>query len=227
MRTGEFLRGFEHWNDVDGALVRFVVCGMLHWLGLVDLAAAGEDGPVTAFRWSGWSASLLKGKAPEGLPIEEANILIHSDARLRAPPLAPRSVRYQLARFSRWDGVKDGEYRYRLTPASLERARQGGLKASHLLSLLRRCAEAVPPSLVRSLERWEERGSEARLENATILRVSTPELMQTLRASRASRFLGDPLGPTAVIVNPGAWKKVLVVLAELGYLGEAVGLDDE
>jgi len=93
---------------------------------------------------------------------------------------------------------------------------------SHLLALLRRHAPAVPPSLVKALERWEEQGTQARLEQLVVLRLSSPEILKELRASRATRFLGEPLGPTAIIVHAGAQQKVLVALAELGYLGEAV-----
>jgi hypothetical protein len=112
------------------------------------------------------------------------------------------------------------EYAYRLTPASLEKARQQGLRINHLLALLRKHASAVPPSLVKALERWEENGTEARLEQVLVLRLRSPELLQMLRRSRAARFLEEPLSSTAVIVKPGAWEKVLAVLAELGYLGE-------
>jgi hypothetical protein len=54
-----------------------------------------------------------------------------------------------------------------------------------------------------------------------VLRLKSTELLNELRASRAARFLGDPLGPTTVTVKPGAWKKVISFLAEMGYLGEA------
>jgi hypothetical protein len=60
------------------------------------------------------------------------------------------------------------------------------------------------------------------MEHALVLRLSSPEILQELRTSRAARFLGDPLGPTTVIVNPGAREKVLAALAEMGYLGEIV-----
>jgi hypothetical protein len=36
--SGEFLRGYSHWEAVDGALIRYVICGPMYWLGLVDLA---------------------------------------------------------------------------------------------------------------------------------------------------------------------------------------------
>jgi hypothetical protein len=130
-------------------------------------------------------------------------------------------VRYQVARFAVWEGEKDDTYHFRVTPTALDRARQQGLRLNHLLALLRRHAASVPPALVKALVRWEEHGVQARLERVVVLRVSSPELLQALRSSRAARFLGDPLGPTTIIVQPGAWKKVMGVLSEMGYLGEA------
>jgi hypothetical protein len=135
--------------------------------------------------------------------------------------LVPRVVRYQLARLSTWENVTQDAYAYRLTPASLERARLQGLHINHLLTLLRRSALVIPPILIKALEKWETNGVEARFERALILHVRSPELLQMLRASRAARFLGEQLGPTTIIVKTSARDKVLAVLAELGYLGEA------
>lgn len=218
---GGFLRGFDNWDAVDGALVRYVITGPLFWLGIVDLAAPAPDFPVTAFRFTAWAKYLLAGQPPEGLAVEDASLAVRSDGRLRVPRLVPRPARYQLARFCAWEGEMDGEFLYRVTPASLERARSQGLKVAHLLSLLRRYAPSVPPVLLKAVERWEEHGSAARLEQVTILRLSSPDLLSAIRSSKAARFLGDPLGPTTIIVQSGAWQKVLSILAEMGYLGEA------
>jgi hypothetical protein len=227
-QSGEFLRGFAHWDEVDGALIRFFIAGPLHWLGFVDLGMPGADlaldiGNVTAFRITSWTKNFLAGLKPDGVPSEEEFFQAGSNARLHIPRLVSRSVRYQLARFGQWEAPDGETYLYQLTPASLERARQQGLLVKHLLALLRRYTSSVPPNLVRALERWEKSGSQAKLERVTVLRLSNPEIMEKLRKTRAARFLGDPLGPTTVIVNPGAWKKVLAALAEMGYLGEVRG----
>jgi hypothetical protein len=86
--------------------------------------------------------------------------------------------------------------------------------------LLNRYAKAVPPNLIKALERWEKQGNEFRLEKMLVLRVTSEEILQVLRQSRASRFLGEPLGPTTIAIKPGAVEKVLNALAEAGYLGE-------
>lgn len=220
LATGDYVTGFENWERVDGALIHFILSGPLHWLGVLDLAAPAEGAAPAAFRYSRWATHLLQGQPPPGLVKEDAPIIARSDGKLWAPRRAPRSARYQLARFCDWAGEKEDGYAYQATPAALERARSHGLKVGHLLGLLRRYAESVPPALARALERWDEKGTEVRFQRLLVLRLSSPELLQTLRSSRAGRFLGALLGPTAVAVNANALPKVMEVLTELGYLSE-------
>jgi len=229
--TGEFLRGFKHWDEVDGALIRYIICGPLHWLGVLDLASpsppqAGSIPTITAFRFSQWAADILTQRVPGDFVAEDALLTARSDARLRIPMYAPRAARYQVNRFCTWEGLQEGVYNFRLTPHSLQHASQQGLRVEQLVALLRRYCESVPPSLVTALKRWEFQGSQVRIERDIVLRVRNPEILKVLRESRAARFLGDPLGSTAVVVNPGAWEKVITILAELGYLGE-LDLEEE
>ena len=224
---GEYLRGFQHWDRVEGGLIRFILSGPMHWLGITDLAWSANPrldnrAHLTAFKFSPWGETLLHGQAPTGLAAENAVLQVRSDALMIAPRLLLRAVRYQVARFCEWEPEKPDTYGYRLTPDSLVRARQQNLTTNHLLRLLQRHSRTVAPSLVRAIERWERVGVEAHLEQVTILRLSSPDLLQTVRASKAARFLGDPLGPTSIIVKPGAMEKVLTILAELGYLGQVV-----
>ncbi len=53
-----------------------------------------------------------------------------------------------------------------------------------------------------------------------MLKVSKPEILELLRKSKAAKFLGEPLGPTTVIVKGGAIQKVAEAMAELGLLVE-------
>ncbi len=75
---------------------------------------------------------------------------------------------------------------------------------------------------MKALSRWDQRGTEVRLQSALVLRLGSPELLKALRSSRAARYLGDPLGPTTVIVKPGAGGKVMEALTEMGHLGEVL-----
>ena len=214
-----FMHGFTHWEDVEGALIRYLITGPLFWLGIVDLSCAETGGMATAFRLTNWSSELLKGLPPKGLRSEDGRLHAAANGRISIPAQLPRSVRYQVARFSEWESPKKEEYHYRLTPASLKNALKQGLKISHLLSLLNKYAAApLPPPFVRALNRWELNGTEARLEQPVVLRLSRPEVLEELRNSRAGRFLGEVLGPTTVVVKPGAQAKILAALGELGLL---------
>ncbi|HNB51158.1 MAG TPA: helicase-associated domain-containing protein, partial [Anaerolineales bacterium] len=219
--TGEFVRGFEHWDDVDGALIRFMLTGPMHALGLMDLAAPDKDSPPTAFRWSGWANALMAATPPK-LGDESGRVFVRSDGRVMVPRTAPRAIRYQIARFCQWNEPKGEEFRYRLTPSSLARSREQGLRVGHLITLLAKHSDGIPPNVTKALKDWEAQGAEARVAQVSILRVSAPEILQALRESKAKRFLGDILGPTNVIVKPGAEEKVLAALVEMGYLGEMV-----
>ncbi len=216
-----YLSGTAAWDEVDGALLRFILSGPVHWLGLFDLAAPSAGASPTAFRPSAWSASLWHGNPPQGLPAENAPVRALSGGRLLAPPRTPRPVRYQLSRFCRWEGEDEKGYHYRLTPNSLERAAQQGLRPAHLLTLLKRHAtQPIPPDLFTALERWEKFGAQARVEQTTLLRVKSPEVLEALKKTRAARYLGETLNPTTVVVRPGREKAVRDALAECGYLPE-------
>ena len=83
-------------------------------------------------------------------------------------------MRYQLARFCEWGKETPDEYQYQINAASLRNARNQGLTVNQLLTLLNRYSKAVPPSLVKALERWDKMGSEARLETVLILKATSP-----------------------------------------------------
>jgi len=90
---------------------------------------------------------------------------------------------------------------------------------THLLSLLRRHSAApIPPTLVQALERWDEVGLQAHLDQVTLLRVDSPAVLDALRSTRAARWLGEMLTPTIVIIKPGAEEAVRRALLEIGYL---------
>lgn len=210
---GQFLRGFSHWDHVDGALLKFFITGILHWLGQVDLSVAEGSPEPTAFRLASF----------ESAKDETGKISASSNGKILVERTAPRAVRYQIARFCEWDDGKGDGYNYQITAQSLKHAKEQGLKAEQLLSLLVKHTEGkVPPPLVQALKRWEVNGTEARVETQVVLRVTRPEVLEEMRKSKAGKYLGELLSPTAVIVKSGAIQQVMDALAELGLFAEVV-----
>jgi len=238
--TGNYLRGFSAWDEIDGALVRFLITGPMHWLGLLDLAAPEPGAAPAALRLSEWAAALWHGDAPDGLAKEEASLIVSPEGRISIPLLASRPVRYQIARFCAFEHEEDvsqnrpkpagkgsrkakqPEYHYRITPAALERAQAQGLRPAQLAGLLRRYSDKpVPPPLIKALERWENEGTQAVITPAILLRVTSPEVLSALRKTRAARCLDEEINETTVLIKPGMEGQVLSALAETGYLAEA------
>jgi XPB/Ssl2-like helicase family protein len=212
---GQYLRGFQYWDEVDGALIRYFITNILYWLGQVDLGFTEGSNQPTAFRITSIESRTAN--------VENKKLHVSSQGKITAPRLMSRVVRYQLARFCEWDEDKRDEYRYHITTNSLTKAREQGLKAEHLLSLLVKHSDAgIPPSLVKALKRWEVNGTEARVQTQVVLKVSRPEILEETRKSKAGKYLGEVLSPTAVIVKSGAIQNVLDALTELGLLTEVI-----
>jgi len=210
---GMYLRGFAHWDEVDGALIRYLIMGPLFWLGQVELATPAGKDFVSAFR--------LPNKKIQIPNTETARLHVSTQCKIVVPRLLQRATRYQIARFCEWDDEKEDEYRYRVTTGSLKKAKEQGLKVSQLLSLLaKNAAMEIPPAFIKALKRWELHGTEARVEVQIVLRVDKPEVLEKLRKSKAGRFLGETLGPVTVVVKPRAQSKVLTALADLGLLAD-------
>ena len=213
---GSYLRGFSSWDQVDGALVRFLITNVMHRLGILELAGPGEGKPPTSFR----RPEVLSQPARPSSP-EDGRLHITSQGRITAPNRVARAVRYQLARFCEWDDPGAVDYRYHISPRALERASKQGLKVAQLVNLLARHGDAgIPSPVTKALRRWEAAGTEARTEAQVVLRVKRPEILKELRKSKAAKYLGEPLGPTTVIVKGGAMRKVAEAMIELGVLLE-------
>lgn len=207
------LRGFEHWDAVEGALIRYLIGEVLHRLGRVDIATAQEDGEITAFR--------IREGLPE-TPLAAPKLMLDSKGEISLSRTISRAAHYQVARFGEWKESKTPDiYRYQLSSRSLQRAKTQGLKIEHLLRLLKEYGtEKTPPIVLRALRRWAVNGTEARVESISVLRLSKPEDLRALRQSKAKRFLGDVLGPTTVVVQTGASEKVMAALMEMGIFME-------
>jgi hypothetical protein len=220
-QSGEYLRGFDCWEEVEGAYLRYLVTGPLHWLGIVDLASPEEGEAPIAFRFSRWGEALLAGEPPALATGEEGEPTLDSQGQVLVPRLAPRALRYQIARFCEWLPMKRDKYAYRISPSSLRRADQQGLQGKQLITLLQRHSTTpIPPNILQALERWGQHGTQVNFRQVVVLQVNHPKVLKTLQDSPAGRFLGPALGPTAVTVKADALERVTAALLQLGYFSE-------
>ena len=69
--AGDYLAGFESWDQVEGRLLRFLITGPLFWLGVVALDAVAAPG---VFRLTSFGAAWLSNRTPAALPRPAARL---------------------------------------------------------------------------------------------------------------------------------------------------------
>ncbi len=177
----EFLTGFSSWEPVEGELIRYILTGPLHWLGLIDLARTEEGSRYLAFRVGDLFQDFITGGLPALQKVKVDPIQIRTKGEIRVTMDVAHKVRYQIARFCEWGPYKADAYYYYITPASLTGAEKQGLKVSHLLSLLKNHSEVIPPNLMAALERWYKNGIQASISHKTIMRLGSPAVLKALK----------------------------------------------
>ncbi len=217
-RSGRFLRGFEHWDAVDGHLLAYMISGPLHWLGAVDLGGSNPAEAPKAMRVTPWFEVLTDPKAHPTIEPVEGQASVSMDGKLKLPRSADASLRYQIARICTWIGLEGDLYTYQLTAQSLESAHRQGLKISHVRALLGRLvAEDLPPGLDQALTRFEARGADASLSRKLLFSVVQPDSLERLqRERRAARFLKHPVGKHAFLIDESDLQALLRLSLRLG-----------
>lgn len=215
--TGQYLRGFESWDRVDGAVLWFILTGPMHWLGLIDL---GDEGALC--RLTVYGRALAGAADWPDRPDEGERMTIQPDGTILAPRTVSRYERFQLARITEWGPAGD-PYVYHLTAAGLQRARAQGIALDVIRSFLRRASDTeLPASVSRLLDQWERSGgAAARLMRGVVLRIPAEDTMKTVTETpELRRYLGAALGPTAVMVRPGQEQELAAALQARGILVE-------
>lgn len=217
-KTNKYVRGFEHWHAVDGALLRFILTAPMHMLGLLDIAEGGKFCRLTpygrALIGSGEWPNPLPNPAREGTPI-----VVEADGTCRAMRTTNRYERFQLARFTNWIGnVSSAEgYRYLITSESVARAKKQGVRVEQLIAFLQRVsANNVPETVVRQLQAWAAAEAQtASLEQLWVLRLPSEALLDSLfELPKVRRYLGARLGAQAVVVRADQREALLKALRE-------------
>ena len=218
--TGEFLRGFESWDAVEGSLVKHYMLGPMHWLGLLDI---GDD----AVRLTAYGRAFLRIADWPRLAEPFYPIEIERGGRLLASRRVNRFDRFQLARFTDW--VQKGDpYVYELHAASIQKAAAQGIHAGHIQAFMRRHldGEPLPASIAKLLRNWQD-GAKTSIafETLTVLRASAEETLDRIYDIPAyRRFLGARLGPMACVIREDQWEALQAKLGEAGVAVDISGI---
>jgi hypothetical protein len=220
--SGHYIKGFENWKHVEGALLRTMIHGPLFWMGLIELGMKEKHTrKPDIFRLSKWARTLMAGKEIHFEKRGTYDFTIQKDGSIIIQRSFPLHVRYQIARFCEWGETKKGRYHYHISHSSLLRATQQGLKVEQLILLINKYGKKpIPPSVPNALERWKKNNLEAVFEQPILLRVRSAKILDELMASRAKRFIQVRLNETSAIVKTGSVEALKNALMDIGILAD-------
>ena len=218
--AGEFLKGFESWDAVEGSLIEFYLTGPMHWLGLVDI---GDDiARLTAYGrgFLGFSEWPTPQDPPHAINVRNDGVLL-------ATRRVNRFERFQLARFATWVGSGD-PYQYRLDAESIHRASAQGINTQHIQAFVTRQLDGkpLPIPIVKLLRNWQDGAKTAiSFETMIVLRTNNEEALDKIFAMPVfRRHLGARLGPMACAIRDEQWDELRVKLGEHGVEVDITGL---
>ena len=219
---GNYLMGFEHWDQIEGGLIQYLVAGILPLLGVSQVGQrAGPDVP-DRFRLTATGAEFLQNIPLEAEPDPPQPLQIGDNFDVHVRPAVSLYDRFQLARFAKPEKYDARRIIYRIEQESVMRALRNGISADQIITFLNRATDnRTPLPLLDSLRSWERRRSTVKIERATLLRLKDAALMEELRQNPdLSPLLGTVLGPTAVVIPPQNIKEVRRILKQKGYLAD-------
>lgn len=207
---GEFLRGFESWDAVEGALIEYLVAGPMHWLGLVDI---GDD----LLRLTAYGRAFLGNSDWPPMTEQPTPFSSRDDGSLLVSRRVNRFERFQLARFARCVLAAD-PYIYIIDGESIERAEAQGISRQQIHTFIAKqlSGSPLPLPIIKLLRDWGT-GTRTRvsLETRIVLRTTSQEEMDKIFAFPAyRRYLGARLGAMACVVRADQWQQLQARLDE-------------
>ena len=193
-----FLMGFEHWDQVEGALIRYLLTDPLVWLEY------------------GLSDELVRAEQPM-LVRENGQALIS---------VTHSFERFQLGRVADWVYNEAHVFVYRFSPRSLVRASEQGITATRVIEFLEKMStKPLPGNITRAIQRWAERGSEGRLEPVRLLRTRDAQALDLLLNNQViRRAMVERIAPNGLLIRERDANDVIAAAAQSGVLlDESVG----
>lgn len=216
--------GFEHWDAVEGELLKAVAGGTLRWLGLTDLGIQGDE-PIS-FRLNNTGLALLANGPGTNQPAEEL-LVIQPNFEVVVPAYASLYARFQLGRIA--ETVNNEETAlYRLTKRSLQQALERRLELDEIVRFLEeQSGRALPQNVLATLREWGGQHGQVSLRRAALLAADSPVMLEQVKRDKRIRMPEvEVLNETTWIVPEGDAAGLAERLRKAGY-GLSGGIDGD
>lgn len=212
--SGELLRGFETWDKVEGALIRFYLEGPLFWLGAVELGQdAAGDNPY--FRLTDAGVRFISGAPEPEQALPAPALQLHEGLVLELHPESPLYYALQLARFAE---RIEATWQFRITPASLLTARQQGISLPAIQRFIEHAGgRPLTPGEQEALTRLWDIGARVRMARWVALEFADAEVLRWLKERLPALFTAAiELGPARVLLPEAQARRLAREARSLG-----------
>ncbi len=189
----------EGWHMVEGGLIRSILGGPLHWLGLVDIDNEEQPG---AFRLMPAALALVTHMQVASEAKNWGRLIVQPNFELVALAPVSEELLIRLDRFAERTSLEHIA-QYRLTRASVTRAIQHGMHVDQVIHELEQASNTEIPQNIRySLHEWERQARRVEIwPGITLLEVEDEQVLDDLLASPETRgFFKRRLGPCLIEV---------------------------
>jgi hypothetical protein len=223
--TNAYLRGFESWYDVEGALAKYIMETSLRWLGVVDVGYNQESEEPKAVSITELGRRLLNEREPAEATehvSSEPLATVNEDLTVAISCQNTLYERYQLERFAEWQRQRDKAF-YRITEKSLYKGLNTDVKVEQITRFLQRITGGnVPSHVVRRLYAWGGRFGRVSIREVVLLQTVDEETMRQLQDSpEIGEILGKQISPTACLVGQEHVPELVQQLKALGIWPKA------
>jgi hypothetical protein len=131
--------------------------------------------------------------------------------------------RFQTARVADWDETRVDAFAYRLTPRSLRRAQEQGIRPARVLEfLVEKSGAPLPAAVTRAVERWAD-GEDVQLVRMLVLRARDAAALDALLRLDALRRAGaERMAPTVALLRAQDVRAVRALRAAIAGTGVLV-----
>jgi hypothetical protein len=218
----------QDWDSAQGSLVRQIIAGPLHWLGLADLFRDGDD--LVAFRLQGLAElyqdrvesvppprhaakQALAAVQAEAVDVDELQIVVK-------PSLVSAQAHDLLDKIARLEAAEPDRFVYQLDAQAAYEAFERGATLSEILEGWEKFLKvAMPDTICDQLSAWWRAYGQVRLyEDLTVIEFGDDYALAEARAvTSLDQHLIAEISPRLAIIHPQALAQLRAELEKAGY----------
>jgi len=219
--TGEYLKGEEHWNEIEGAWLKFIIGSVLQWIGVIELSIDKKSGGIIAFRKTKNAHQLFTIESSHPSSTATERITLQKNGNLIAGPGCSREALYQIARFCEWKHQRGGKYHFVINYESLLRAKKQGLHSKNIIALIKTyCKKPIPENILSGISHWEVPTHTVLVENRVLVRFGSKRVLDNILNSKDGTLVDERLSSKDALVREKNIQRLTEKLAENGIFIE-------